>query len=525
MNQPANDAEGQPADATASLIQPASVVSNRLILVLALPVIGEGLLGMLVGWSDAILAGRILENNNYVAAITVANYLVWLLQSCSALINTGSQAIVARLIGGNDRRGANHIVLQSLLLALGWGIALVAVFWAAADALAALMGLKDDALPVCAGFLRIIALSTPAMLVMIVGNACLRAAGKTLAGMWVVTAVNVVNIAFSWSLTIGLAGLPALGWRGIAAGTSISYAVGGVLSVLWLYRARMLNPPSRQCRAVVGVDSPRDSFVVPPLGDPHSNPPPEGGTTNQDTSPDSINAVFHEDRTLEPRSSQIIDVLSMQRILRIGVPGAANALTIVFSQLWFLSIIGKLGNSALAAHGVAIRCESISFLTGEAFGIAAATLVGQSLGAGRPELARGYGWRTLSFSMTILSVMGIGFFTFAAQLFSLFIDAGKENSAEVLAFGIPVLRLIAFAMPALAASIVLPGSLRGAGDTRWPFVLNAFSFLLVRIPLAYALTGTLGLLGAWIAMLVDLYFRGIAFAARFRSSGWTRTRI
>jgi putative MATE family efflux protein len=268
---------------------------------------------------------------------------------------------------------------------------------------------------------------------------------------------------------LGAGPFPELGFRGIAIGTLVGYVTGGLLAVAWLYHG-------------------------------------------------------HRELRL-PRRWPAPDLRAFHRVLRVGVPGAANSLAVVVCHLWFVAIIGRLGDAAVAAHGVAIRCESLSWMSAEAFAVAAATLVGQSLGARRADLAAAYGWSTFRIGVVVMSLMGLLFWLRPHWLFWIFVSS---SNSEILGLGVPVLRLVAFSAPALAAAIILSGALRGAGDTRWPFFYNSAGLLLVRIPLAYALTGgwmSLGLYGAWIAMVVDLYVRGGAAVLRFSSDAWTRIRV
>lgn len=434
-----------------------------------MPVVGQKFLAMFVGWSDAILAGQILEDPKYLAAGIVASYLLWLVESLSDLVATGSLAIVARRVGERDRGAAERATWQSLILAAILGVLVGGATWCLAESATGWMQLEGDARALAAQYLRICALSGPPMMVLLVGITCLRAAGHTLEGMYILVAVNLANVGFSWLLTIGWGPIPALGWIGIAAGTSISFLVGGVLTWRWLAKGWAgLSLPSR---------------LDPP------------------------------------------DPSSVRAILRIGVPGAINSLAVVFAHLWFVGIIARLGTAATAAHGVAIRCESISWLTCEGFAVAAAALVGQSLGARRPCAARLHGWTALGLGVFATSLMGVVFFFFAPGLVRIFV---RPEEVRVFEQGTPVLQLVAFAMPALAASVVLTGALRGAGDTRLPLVYNSCGLLLLRIPLAYLLTSEpfgLGLFGAWVAMVVDLQFRGLAAVYCFRFGGWTKIRV
>ena len=215
--------------------------------------------------------------------------------------------------------------------------------------------------------------------------------------------------------------------------------------------------------------------------------------------------------------------------MRISLPSAGESLTNSGCQLWFLSLINRLGPIATAAHGVAIRCEALSFLTVSAFAVAASTLTGQYLGARRPDLARRAGMIAWGIGLAVLAVIGIWLYVGAEWFFTLFLGGGKPEVADA---GVPVLRIVAFAMPALATINVLNGALRGAGDTRWPWAIVVLGYLAVRMPLTYWLVtpadaGGLGwgLRGAWLAMLADLCTRGALVAARFVQGGWTHARV
>ena len=177
------------------------------------------------------------------------------------------------------------------------------------------------------------------------------------------------------------------------------------------------------------------------------------------------------------------------------------------------------------------------FLTGGAFGTAAMTLIGQNLGAGTPRRAAQSGWVAFAMGGGVMMFMGILFFALARPMFRLFCH--DPDMGPVIDEGVPVLRLIAFAMPALASAIIFTAALRGAGDARVPVLFSWIGFLGVRIPLAYLLTrpaislgalGTipcldLGLFGAWIAMVVDIWVRGLFFLTRFISGRWKRIEV
>jgi Na+-driven multidrug efflux pump len=193
--------------------------------------------------------------------------------------------------------------------------------------------------------------------------------------------------------------------------------------------------------------------------------------------------------------------------------------------------------AASGAHGIALRLEALAYLSGGAFGTAAMALVGQNLGARQPGRAAQSGWVAFRLGCGIMCFMGAIFFALAPQMFTLFCPF-PEQSPEVRD-GVPVLRLVAFVMPALACTIIFTAALRGAGDTRVPLLFTWVGFLGVRIPLAHFLAleavdlgplGTwegygLGLFGAWLAMFADILVRGGFFLARFAGGRWKTVRV
>src|SRR5207249_2011363 len=248
------------------------------------------------------------------------------------------------------------------------------------------------------------------------GVACLVGAGDTRTGLWVQGGIALANIALAWTLSRGIGQWDGLGFVGVPLGTAVSYLLGAVAVTAVLARGRAglrLSP---------------------------------GG--------------FRPDAAL------------MRRILRVSVPVGIDSLSIVAGQLWFLHIVNALGDTAAAAHGIAIGWEAPGYLSGHAFGTAALTLVGQYLGARQPRWANRAGWTAFALACGFMSLMGAVFYGFAPEMFWLFCqDAGQ---APVIAAGVPALRLIAFAMPALASTMIFTAALRGAGDTRMPVLFSLF---------------------------------------------------
>lgn len=449
------------------LIAPQPLRPTRAIVRLALPVLGEQLLIMLVGFSETLLTGRYLTSA-HLAAIGQMAYVMWLLNNLYVAIDTGALAIVARRIGAGDRHGARHATNQAFVLGMVLAGAMTALGLTFVGPLVDLMGLDAQPSALATRYLRILLPALPAMMLLSIGNACLRGAGDTVPGLICMAVMNVVNLALSWSLVRGWGPLPSLGWDGVAIGAAAGYSVGGLLMGLLLLAGRS------------GLHL-RLRYMRP-------------------------------DRDL------------LRRILGIGLPATLDVMTIIGCQFWFKWIVNQLGSLAAAAHGVAITIESLGYLPGTAFQVAASTLAGQHLGAGDRRLARHSVLTACVAGCALMTAAGLVFFTASGPLARLFISSDQAAIATQTA---ALLRIVAVAMPALAIHMVLTGALRGSGDTRWPLVFSLVGMLAVRIPTAYLLTSTLGwgVAGAWYAMAADLYVRCILVTIRFAHGGWQRVGV
>ncbi len=431
------------------------------------PVLIEQLLVMLVGFSDTLLAGHYLSES-HLAAMTVISYALWLMTNLFSVVAIGALAMVARFKGARDPAAANRVVGQSFVLGTLFAILFTTIAVLGSNYVAAALGLEGDAAPLATRYLNILVPMLPLMMLEAIGIACLRGAGDMVTGLVAMILVNVTNIAISWGLVSGAGPLPTLGWDGLAIGTACGHALGGLIPFIVLLRGRV--------------------------------------------------GLRIQPRLLKP------DTELMRRILRIGVPGGIDVLSLVFLQLVFLSFISRLSTDELAAHGVAIRIESIAYLPGYAFQIAAATLSGQFLGAKEYRRATRSIVVACVLNGGLLTVAGLVLFFGAEPLVALFLNSQQTG---VLAIAPALLQIVSVAMPPLAIMQVLTGALRGAGDTRWPLAVTFLGFLGVRLPLAYlfVIAWQWGVNGAWYAMVIDLLLRCLLVGVRFVHGGWKRVGV
>lgn len=464
---------------TSSLIQTPGTL--RPLVRLSLPVLLEQLLHLGVGFSDLTLTGRFLEGDHYVAAMTLVIYLAWLINMMFAFVSTGATPLTARFTGAGDHDLANRVMNQSLAVGFAWAAALMAIGFPLISPLIALMGLEGPSADAAARYLTIEFCVLPAIMVELVGIACLRGAGDTVSGLFTMAIVNLVNIGASYALVTGAGGwIEPMGWDGIALGTAAGHITGAAILLGLLIGGRA----GYRLR---------------------------------------LKGMWPEWKTIK-------------RVLKIGIPGGFDAILLVICNLTYLRIVLQLGDVAAAAHGVAIQIEALAFMPGGAFQIAAATMAGQYLGAGDPKQAV----RSVLVATTVASVLMVGagiiFWVAADELVWLFLD----ERPEVGPLAAQLLRLISLAMLPLAIAMVLAGALRGAGDTRWPLLFTIIGMGLVRVPLAtyfaydvvtVPFTGLSfaglgwGAVGAWCAAVADLFVRAVLMSIRFWQGGWKRIKV
>ena len=452
----------------------------RPVLWLVLPVLLEQLLGLTVGFTDKWLAGNLFVGEEPLAAVGLVAYCLAFLPVPFALPAVAATALVARAVGAGDEPAARRAAAQALLV----GAAIVAVaatlLLAAGGTFLGWLGLPAGSTALAGRYLAIVLPALPAMMVIHVGMATLRGCGAMVAGLAGMTVVNLVNAGASFALATGLGGLPRLGWEGLAWGTAAGYLAGAACVAVLL--ARRLGPRAADWRP---------------------------------------------------------DPVTLRRIFRVGMPASVDALANAACHLTFLSIVNRLGDVAAAAHSVAVTIESLAFLPGTAFQVAAATLAGQFLGARDERRARGSVWAAALACLAFMSAAAAGFLWMAEPLADWF-TGGPGRQPEVAALTARLVRIVAFAQPSLALLMVLSGGLRGGGATRPPMAVNFLGLVAIRLPLAILLAwpevvlpggaggfraAGWGAVGAWCAMAADLTARGLAMLVIFSRVRWTRVTV
>ena len=436
---------------------------------LALPVLLEQFLNFCVGTCDMWLAGHLPDpelRTPATLAVGVAAYVGWLASMLFSLVAAGTTALVARHWGAGEFAEANRITHRSLALALIAGGLFIALIWPLAPIVASVLSLDPTATGITIRYLRIDGIGLTFTALSLVMAAALRGSGDMRTPMIVLGAVSIVNLIVSATLVFGLGPITALGVDGIVWGTLVARLSGGVLMIVWLARGW--------------------SGLRLDLAELH----PAGRDT--------------------------------RRILRIGLPAAADGAILWTGHFLFLRIISQLGATSFAAHMVGIRVEAITYLPAVAWGAAAATMVGQSLGNLDPERARRAGHEAVR-QCALLGIAITATFFFGSH----WIFAAMNSDPAVQATGAPAFRIVALFQIPLLVGIIYVASLRGAGDTRYPLLMTACSTFGLRIPLAWILAVELGwgLTGAWSAMCADMGLRSLMAGVRFVRGHWLRIDV
>ena len=438
---------------------------TRSVIRLAWPVVIQQVSFATVQLVDTFLVGHLGEDA--LAGVGLASILYWFPLSGMFAIGIGATAVVARNVGEGHPERAAFTLRSAQMLSLLWGLAMAAVFFVAAAPMLRIMGAEPAALDQGVLYMQAAAFGLPFYALLYVSTASLQGAGDTRTPMLIMLAVNLVNGVVDYLLINGTGPFPEYGVRGAGLGYLAAALVGAGLVSASLMRAK---------------------------------------------------SAIH----LAPSKALALDSEETRRILRVGLPSGAEQLQFQMSFLLYTRIIASLGTTALAAHQVALRIEGLTFLPGFAMGLAATTLVGQGLGAGRPDLAERAATSAGRIAFVFMTAMGVTLMIFGGTITRLFI-----NDDEVVDIGRKLLLIFGIALPALSVSLSLGGALRGAGDTRSVLAIMTVGVWGVRLAPAYLLAVVVGLgvPGAWLAAVMDINTRALLIFLRFRQGKWKRIKV
>ena len=394
------------------------------------------------------------------ASIGLIESTTWLIGSLLSAAATGFSVQVAHFIGANDFVKARQVFRHALICGLLFSVCLALIGVAIHLPLPYWLGGGSDIAVNSSRYFLIYALALPLIFLYHTSEMMLKSAGNMHTPSVMAILVCICDVVFNYLFIY----IFKMGVVGAAYGTALAYICIS-LPNLWLAACqnKILN-------------------------------------LRQDA------ARFHWVKEYVRNACKISIPIAIQNILMSG------------AQIVSTMIVAPLGNIAIAAHSFAITAESLCYMPGYGIGDAATTLVGQTHGANRMDLCKNFAYMTVGLGMAVMALMGVVMYVFAPEMIGLL--SPVESIQEL---GTTCLRIEAFAEPFFAASIVTYSVCVGAGDTFKPAAINLSTMWFVRLTLAYGLSKSYGLEGVWIAMAVELTFRGILFLVRLFRGSWTKS--
>ncbi|MBX3228219.1 MAG: MATE family efflux transporter [Labilithrix sp.] len=420
---------------------------------LALPAILHSLLQTLVFVVDRVMLGR--HGDASLAAMQIGGTFEWSIWSVFAAFEVGTIARIGRHVGAGDRAAARRVAWLSIVIAVALGFVLTAATPLVLGAIP-LSGAKlsPAALAEARGYLGVTIAASPLVFLSTATIAILQAGGDTRTPLLIGVGANVVHLALNRVLILGFGAIPALGARGAGISLAVTFAIEGAAAMI------VLASPARP------VSLRRSSANEPSL-----------------TAREEVRTLF-----------------------RVGGPAFVERVLYHVGFITYALMVTRLGDAAMAANQSLISVESICFLSADGFGVAAATLVAQKLGAGARAEARAAAMIATRYAIAALTAFGVASFALRDVVLPLF-----SQDAEVVAIGRRTIPILTLAQPFMATSLVLAQALRGAGRTREALGVSLAGAVFVRITATWLFTFALGLglVGVWIGSTVDWLTRAI----------------
>ena len=442
-----------------------------LTLFLSMPAMLAQISSIVMQYIDASMVGRLGANNS--ASIGLVSSSTWLFGSICIAATTGFTVQVAQRIGAGKPSEARDILKQGIIVTFFFSLLLLVIGVVISDKLPEWLGgdmvIRKNAFL----FFLVYALSLPFIQMNSLAGGMLQCSGNMripsilnilMCGLDVIFNAVLIFPSYSWTVFGVLIPIPGanLGVTGAALGTALAEVVTSVL-MLWflLCKSQVLKLHKGE----------RIKFSVPHL----------------------------------------------KKAMQIAIPVGFEQIVMCGALIMGTRIVSPLGNVAIAANSFAVTAESLCYMPGYGIEVAATTLIGQSVGAKQPKLARRLAWISTGLGMSVMTCTGILMYVAAPLMIGVL-----SPDISIRQLGTEVLRIEAFAEPMYAASIVAAGVFRGTGDTLIPSLMNFVSMWAVRLPLAAFLAQSMGLRGVWIAMCMELCIRGIIFLIRLKGKRWMK---
>ncbi|WP_025689646.1 MATE family efflux transporter [Paenibacillus zanthoxyli] len=425
----------------------------KIILALAIPAMIENFFQTVVGFVDTLFVSKL--GLTEVAAVGVTNAILAVYIAVFMALGVGTSSMIAKSVGAGDFDKAKAIATQSTWAASAAGLFFGIVTFFFAGTLLRVMGAEPNVVAEGVKYFRIVAVPSILISLMTVFGSILRAAGNTKTPMKIGLWINVFHIPLDYVLIFGIPGVDGLGITGAAWATTMVRIAGTVLLYLHIRKTKLSFPITQ-------------------------------------------GFIFNREFALP--------------LLKLSTPAAIERLIMRFGQVLYFGLIVRISTETYAAHTIAGNIEVFSYMPGYGLAVAAATLVGQSLGANRQDDAYQFGKIAAVIAVLFMSFVGVLLFFLSPDAAAWFTD-----ETEVRGMVITALRIDAFAQPFLAIGLVLAGALQGAGDTKSPLYSTTIGMWLIRVIGVYVLgiSMGLGIAGVWLSIAIDLVVRALFLMYRF----------
>lgn len=446
----------------------------RLTASLSWPAMLAQLSSIMMQYIDASMVGHLGADDS--AAVGLVSTSLWLFWGICSAVTVGFSVQVAHSIGAGDYSRARDILRQSITACLIFAVIFAGVGAAIAYPLPRWLGGTATVCPKASVYFLVFVMALPMLTMNYLGGAMLRCVGNMKVAGGLNVMMCLLDVVFNYFLIFPTRHIDlfAIDFTMPGAGLGVLGAALGTVAAEIVTAACMMG---YLCLRQPGM------------------------------------TIFRIPGSYRPRHSVL------RKALKISAPMTLEHAVICGAQIAITVIVAPLGVMAIAANAFAVTAESLCYMPGYGIGDAATTLVGQSFGAKRLDLAKRFGYITTGAGMVVMTLMGVLMYFCATWMMEL-----MSPVRDIVVLGAESLRIEAFAEPMFAASIVAYGVMIGVGDTVVPACLNFGSIWLIRLPLAAWLAPVMGLAGVWIAMAVELTLRGIFFLWRLISGRWLKGR-
>ena len=427
--------------------------------ILSVPMIIEMMAESLFAVVDIFFVAHI--GANAVAVVGITESMMYLIYSAAIGLSIGATATVARRIGEKDPDGAAKAATHSIYLGLFTAVVLGIVGLIFAPDFLRLMGAEESVIAQGVNFTRIMLGGNFVVVFLFLLNAIFRGAGDAAIAMRVLWLANILNMILAPCFIFGVWIFPELGVTGAAVGTSIGRGTGVIFAAYYMFRG--------------------------------------------------------EKRFTIHARNWTVDLAQLWRLAKVSAPAILQFFIQTASWIGLVRVLTIFGTQAMAGYQIGIRVVIFALLPSIGLSNAAATLVGQNLGAGKPERSERAVWTAVFYNVCVQTMIGVLFVVFARNIAGIF-----TSEPEVLEYASNALRIIAYGFFFYAIGMVLETAFNGAGDTWTPTWLNFFVFWLFEIPLAYILAYHFGLGPRGVFWAITIAFSALAIVAclLFRRGKW-----